>query len=81
MPDTSDLAEMVEMALRIVLSDDMQLARYAAPPTLVEIEAFRIHVIRLRLRGVLRQELCEKLLDRAEQRLAAIRRPPHELHE
>jgi len=68
----ADLSDTVEMALRIILDDEMQGGRYGAPPTVTEIEAFRIHIIRLRLMGVLRQELCLKLLESADKREALL---------
>jgi hypothetical protein len=60
------------MALRIVLDDDLQNGRYGAPPTVAEIEAFRVHVIRLRLRGLLTQELCLLILESADRREALL---------
>jgi hypothetical protein len=63
----ADTSEMVELALRIVTSAPMD-GLLGEPPTLEDIERFKIHVIRMRLRGYLTQELALRLIHRADLR-------------
>jgi hypothetical protein len=59
--------EMIELAMRICLSDPVMIP-LAAAVTNDDIDLFRIHVLRLRLRGHLSEELALRLLGRADQK-------------
>lgn len=72
-PDDSDLSDLVEMALRIICADVYyELDRAPPPPTLEDMQVFRVHVTRLRLMGHLREELSLKLLLRCDEREALL---------
>jgi hypothetical protein len=60
-------AEMVVLAMRICITDPA-IMQFAEPVTEADIESFRIHVLRLRLRGHLSEELALRLLGRADQK-------------
>jgi hypothetical protein len=66
-PDRTNTAEMIELAMRICITDPAVMA-FATPITHDDIENFRIHVLRLRLRGHLSEELALRLLGRADQK-------------
>jgi hypothetical protein len=67
-----DMSLVVEMTFRIFAQQELFEIGGLRPATLEEIEAFRIHVVTLRLRGHLRQEVCMKLLVRADAREAEL---------
>jgi hypothetical protein len=62
-----DTAEMIELAMRICISDPV-LQPFVEAVTNDDIDMFRIHVLRLRLRGHLSEELALRLLGRADQK-------------